>query len=98
MNNEQHELSNNLKVLAEGFLHNVNKDSWKRFVGQPDVEDFVWQFSDFIQSTELGKTAEIWIQYTNHLSLCLTLIKAVKTNNFYLYRHCLIQMWDLLFA
>ena len=98
LNNEKHELSNNLKILAEGFLHNVNKDSWKRFVGQPDVEDFVRQFSDFIQSTELGKTAEIWIQYTNHLSLCLTLIKAVKTNNFYLYRHCLIQMWDLLFA
>ena len=37
---EEHELSDNLKLLAEGFLHNVNKDSWKLFVGQPDVEDF----------------------------------------------------------
>ena len=30
---EEHELS---KLLPEGFLHNVNKDSWKLFVGQPD--------------------------------------------------------------
>ena len=76
---EEHELSNNLKLLAEGFLHNVNKDTWKLFVGQRDVENFVWKFNDFIQSTELGKTAEFWIQYTNHVNLCLTLIKAVKT-------------------
>ena len=61
------------------------------------MEDLVRQFSDFIQSTELGKTAEFWIQYTNHVNLCLTLIKAVKTNN-YLYRYCLIQMCDLFFA
>ena len=95
---EEHELSNNLKLLAERFLHNVNKHSWKLFVGQPDVEDFVRQFIDFIQSTELRKTTEFWIQYTNHVNLCLTLIKAVKTNNFYLYRYCLIKMCDLFFA
>ena len=94
---EEQEFSNNLKLLAEGFLHNVNKDSWKLFVGQPDVEDLVRQFNDFSQSTELGKTAEFWIQHTNHVNLCLTLIKAVKTNN-YLYRYCLIQMCDLFFA
>ena len=28
---EEHELSNNLKLLAKVFLHNVNKDSWKCF-------------------------------------------------------------------
>ena len=54
--------------------------------------------NDFIQPIELGKTAEFWIQYTNHVNLCLTLIKAVKTNNFYLHRYCLIQMCDLFFA
>ena len=62
------------------------------------MEDFVRQFIDFIQVTELGKTAEFWIQYTNHVNLCLTLIKAVKTNNFYLHLYCLIQMCDLSFA
>ena len=64
-------------------MQTVNKDSWKVFVGQPDMEDFVWQFNYFIQSTELGKTVEFWTQYTNHVNFCLTLIKAVKTNNFY---------------
>ena len=43
------------------------------------------QFYDFIQSTELGNPAEFWIQYTNHVNLCLILIKAAKTNNLYLY-------------
>ena len=94
---EEHKLSNNLKLLAKGFLH-VNKDSWKLFIGQPDVEDFVPQFNEFIQSTELGNTADFWIQYTNHVNLCLTLIKAVKTNNFYLYQYCVIQMCDLFFT
>ena len=47
-----------------GFLHSVNKDGWKPFVGQPDVEDFVQQFNDFIQSTELDNIAEFWMQYT----------------------------------
>ena len=93
---EEHELSNNLKLLAKVFLHNVNKDSWKKmFVGQPYVEDFVQHLNDFIQSTELGNTAEFWMQYTNHVSLCLTLIKALKTSNFYLYQYCLIQICDL---
>ena len=93
---EEHELSNNLKLLAKVFLHNVNKDSWKKmFVGQPYVEDFVQHFNDFIQSTELGNTAEFWIQYINHVSLCLTLIKSLKTSNFYVYQYCLIQIYDL---
>ena len=61
----------------------------------PSLEDFLRQFNDFIQSTGLGNTAELCMQYTNHVNLCLTLIKAVKTN---LYRYCLIQMCDLFFA
>ena len=46
------------KAISRGFLHNVNKDSWKLFVGQQGVEDFVRQLHDVIQSTELGNTAE----------------------------------------
>ena len=61
----------------------------------PSLEDFLPQFNDFIQSTGLGNTAELCMQYTNHVNLCLRLIKAVKTN---LYRYCLIQMCDLFFA
>ena len=91
-------MSNNLKLLAEGFLHNVNKDSWKLFAGQPYVEDFVRQVNDSIQSTELGSTLEFWKQYANHVNLCLTRMIAVKTKNFYLYRYCLIHMRDLFFA
>ena len=47
------------------------------------MEDFVRQFIDFIQSTELSNTAEFWIQYTNYINICVKLIKAVKTNNFF---------------
>ena len=64
----------------------------------PSMEDFVWQFNDLIHPNELGDTAEFWMQCTNHLNLCLTLIEAVKTNKFYLYRYCLIQICALFFA
>ena len=35
---EKTELTNNLKVLAEGFLGNINNESWKPFSTEPDVE------------------------------------------------------------
>ena len=83
------------QAISQGYFLHVDKDSWKMFVGEPDVEDFVQHFNDFIQSTELGNTAEFWIQYINHVSLCLTLIKSLKTSNFYVYQYCLIQIYDL---
>ena len=62
------------------------------------MENFVRQLNDFIQSTELGSTSEFWIQYTIHVNLYLKLIKAVKINNFYLYRYCLIQTCNLFYV
>ena len=59
-----------ITTISRGFLCNVNKDSWKLFLEQPNVKNFARQFNDFhtnIQITELGDNAEFWVQYTNHV-------------------------------
>ena len=54
------------------------------FVEEPYLEDFVRQFNNFSQSTELGNTAEFWIWYINHVNLPIT-YKSCQENNFYMY-------------
>ena len=68
------QLSKQLQLLVEGFcvmlIKIANKDSWKLFLEQPNVKNFARQFNDFhtnIQITELGDSAEFWVQYTNHV-------------------------------
>ena len=61
---EKHELPNNLKILAEGFLGNINKESRNPFSTEPDVKNYVQQSNDNDQLIELDK---LFIQYTNHV-------------------------------
>ena len=55
-------------------------------------------FCESVRHGQLGKTAQFWISYMDHVSLVLTLRRAVKTNDFELYSHCLSSMPDLFFS
>ena len=46
----------------------------------------------------IGKTAQVWISYMNHIWLVLSLQEAVKNNNFYLYAYSIHKMADLFFS
>ena len=43
----------------------------------------------------VGKTAQFWMSYMDHILLVLALIRAVKTNAFKLYAECLNMMADI---
>ena len=45
----------------------------------------------------IGKTAQFWIMYLDHIWLFLWLYEAVKRNDFLLYAHCIHLMPDLFF-
>lgn len=56
------------------------------------------EFRDAAKRGVLGKTAQFWLSYMDHIWLVLSLLEAVKRNDFYLYAHCLMLMADLFFS
>jgi len=46
----------------------------------------------------LGKTAQFWLSYMDHVRLILALNHAVKHNNFPLYVHCVHEMAPMFFS
>ena len=55
-------------------------------------------FRQQVRSGSLGITAQFWLTYVNHVSLVLSLLYAVKNNDYYLYGACLSKMVDLFFS
>ena len=63
--------------------------------------EIVKLYLDFCQSVRegcLGKTAQFWISYMDHVSLVLSLTRSVKTNDFHLYAGSLQEMCDLFYS
>ena len=55
-------------------------------------------FKKSVRDGVLGKTAQFWISYMDHIWLVLSLIRAVKTNDFNLYAECLYLMAGIFFS
>ena len=55
-------------------------------------------FRQQVRGGSLGKTAQFWLTYMNHVSLVLSLLYAVKNNDYDLYDACLSKMVDLFFS
>ena len=65
------------------------------------LANFFKEYSLFRQKVRGGslyKTAQFWLTYMNHVSLVLSLLYAVKNNDYYLYGACLSKMVDLFFS
>ena len=56
------------------------------------------EFCEGIRKGEHGKTPQFWMTYLDHVSLVLSLMRAVKENDFELYAYCLMQMPNLFFS
>ena len=63
--------------------------------------NFLEEYSTFrkqVPGGSQGKAAQLWLTYMNHVSLVLSLLYAVKINDYYLYGACLSKMVDLFFS
>ena len=56
------------------------------------------EFKKSVRDGVLGNTAQFWMSYMGHIWLVLSLIRAVKTNDFNLYAECLHLMADIFFS
>lgn len=89
------------KDLIANLISNTNKETEQAVLNEPHLTGYIdgyEKFRDDIRSGEYGKTAILWISYMDHVWLALSLLQAVKTNNFAAYRESLCLMPDLFFS
>lgn len=83
------------------LIHGPSRDTEAAVLQDPRVCSYInnyMQFRDAIRAGKLGKTAILWISYVDHVWLLLSLMQAVKTNDFDVYIECISQMPDLFFS
>ncbi len=56
------------------------------------------KFKEEMRGGKHGKTAQLWMSYVDHVWLVLSLIKAVKSNNYELHCYWLYHIADLFFS
>ena len=90
--------------LLQAIDHIINERSSENLdavMQNKALANFLEECSLFRQQVRggcLGKTAQFWLTYMNHVSLVLSLQHAVKINDYYLYGACLSKMVDLFFS
>ena len=88
-----HEAQRKINTL----LQSPSPSSVSEVLGNLEITSIINNYLQFRQ-TDMGKTAKLWISYMNHVHLLLSLIDAVKTNNYELYVQSIIQMSPLFFS
>ena len=90
--------------LLQAIDYIINERSSENFdaaMQNKALANFLEEYSLFRQQVRrgsLGKTAQFWLTYVNLVSLVLSLLYAVKNNDYYLYGACLSKMVDLFFS
>ena len=90
---------------ASGKLSALGTHLTKEKLSSVTENDFISSLSDKVQEFRksvtkgrLGRTAQLWISYVEHVCLVLQLLEAVKTNNFLLYAGAIYIMKPLFFS
>ena len=90
------------KAKQQVLIHKTKPNSDLRtLVSNKDIASLVSGFSEFRQKVKdglLGVTARMWLSYMDHVWLILSLLHAVKTNNYLEYAYCMTLLPDLFFA
>lgn len=105
MNNGEDEVSASLpeesqKILGD-LLNTPSSESLEAAQSDATLQKYLddyQKYRDKVKSGHVGKTGQLWLSYMDHVWLVLSLIHAVKHNNFLLYAHCLHQMANLFFS
>ncbi|XP_068203606.1 uncharacterized protein [Palaemon carinicauda] len=84
------------KVIS--LIANRNKEGLVQVTDDGPFQEYLADYVEFrlqVRNGSLGKTGAFWLSYVDHIWLVLSLLMAVKNNDFYLYGACLSMMADL---
>jgi hypothetical protein len=87
--------------LLKTLVDEPDNTSFDSALNNKNISYYIDAYAKFrhdARTGHLGKTAQLWVSYIDHIWLVLQLTKAVKTNNFLLYARCLLLMCDLFFS
>ena len=96
MRTQDEESNDNIQKIFKGPSTNIDE-----ILSCHEVIRIVNLYMEFCQSVRngsLGKTAQFWLSYMDHVSLVLALTRSVKANEFDLYAYSLQAMCDLFFS
>jgi len=89
------------RKILQDVLNSPSTDCLEAALSDTAIVQYVdgyQKYRENVKSGHLGKTGQLWITYMDHVWLVLSLIHAVKHNNFLLYAHCMQQMPSLFFS
>ena len=95
--NEFHDDQEYRKELENAF-HDFDENKLNDLLTKDSVIRYISGFEGYLNSITNNKTIKFWLNYLNHVNICICLLKAVKHNDFHLYRYCLNEMCSLFFA
>jgi hypothetical protein len=87
--------------LLKTLVDEPDNTSFDSALNNKNISYYIDAYAKFrhdARTGHLGKTAQLWVSYIDHIWLVLQLTKAVKTNNFLLYARCILLMCDLFFS
>ena len=94
-----------LSDLSKSKLHTISECpseiNFRDVINDEQIHAYVRKYLKFKQKVREGhleKTAMFWLSYMDQVSLVLSLLRAVKTNDFMLYVECLYNMCDIFFS
>ena len=95
------ELSQDGQKILNDVVTNCSPNSIKLAMNNEAVRQYLDRFLAYREECRkgaLGKTAQLWLSYMDHVRVLLALIHAVKHNNFTLYAYCIHAMTPIFFS
>ena len=101
-NNENKDVKDKIEDAKTYVLlyKTLPNNSLKALISNENIRSIIGDFKIFrqeVKSGKLGPTAQLWVMYMDHVWLILSLLHAVKTNNYLEYAFCMTQLSDLFF-
>ena len=88
-------------LMLKNLVENPSQDNLDAAMSEDSISQTVRGYEEFrerVATGHLGKTAQFWLSYMEHIHLVLSLLDAVKTNNFPLYAECICHMTPFFFS
>lgn len=100
---EEHEqpiskLPESVTTKLESLVRKPSADHVQNVLHDEQMLAVLEKYQEFRRSGKLGKTSQLWISYMDHVRILLSMLEAVKTNNFLLYAQSMSRMTPLFFA
>ena len=93
--NEGAELTQEVHRIIDHVVETCSSDAIKSALNNDTVREYLDKYLAYrekVRAGSLGKTAQFWLSYMDHVRLLQTLIHAVKHNDFTLYAYCIHAM------